>query len=178
MRAIFNFDPMKYFAITALYLLSGMLSAYAQTPTEKAVTQATQLIEHMKVFDTDGTFDLTYVKIFEKLGIDPARPKMAIADLNQKLKSIGANYTKFDLQPPGAPFSGDGQLYIIIPYSSVMEVRGRRFLSEAFLIGISENDGESWKFVDGISSTQENIRNVIPSYSGAPLPPRRVKPLE
>ena len=164
--------------VMAVLLSLAAFSSAATEPVDRAVEQAQTLIERMKVFDTDGVFSLTYVRFFERMGLDPARPRKAMADLNQRLKSAGVVYTKFDIQPPEKPFAGDGMLYIIIPYSQVMEAKGRRVLQEAFFIGVSEDQGKTWKFVDGISSTQENIRMVIPSYSGAPLPPRRQRPLE
>jgi hypothetical protein len=154
------------------------VSSLAADPTDRAFEQARTLVDRMKVFDSEGMAALTYVRFFERMGVDPARPRKAMADLNEKLKSIGAVYTKFELRSPENLFPGDGQLYIIVPYSQVMEAKGRRVLSEAFFIGVSEDQGENWKFVDGISSTQDNIRMIIPSYSGAPLPPRRQRPLE
>ena len=164
--------------IIAVLLATSSGSAVADEPTDRAAAQAQALVERMKVFDTEGMAALTYMRFFEKMGIDPAQPRKAMADLNEKLKSIGAAYSKFEIQLTEKPFSGDGQLYIIIPYSGIMEARGRQMLQEAFFIGVSEDEGENWKFVDGISSTQQNIRMVIPSYSGAPLPPRRQRPIE
>lgn len=160
-----------------ILLLAGNY-ATASEPMESAIEQTQTLVERMKVFDTEGVANLTYTRFFERMGIDPARPRKAMADLNDKLKSMGAKYISFSIQPIDKPFAGDGQLYIIVPYSNVMEVNGRRILQEAFFIGVSEDEGKNWKFVDGISSTQQNIRTVIPSYSGAPLPPRRQKPIE
>lgn len=164
--------------LIAAVLLAACPLAAAAEPADRAVEQAQVLVDRMKVFDSEGAAALTYTRFFERMGIDPARPRKAMVDLNEKLKSVGAIYTKFELLSPEKPFAGDGQLYIIIPYSQIMEARGRRILSEAFFIGVSEDEGKNWKFVDGISSTQENIRMVIPSYSGAPLPPRRQKPVE
>lgn len=166
----------RYFIASLLISVSGF--AIADDLTDRAVAQAQALVDRMKVFDTDGVATLSYTRFFERMGIDPARPHQAMVNLNEKLKSIGARYLKFDIQAAEKPFSGDEQMYIIIPYSSIMEAQGRRILSEAFFIGVSEDEGNSWKFVDGISSTQQNIRMVIPSYSGAPLPPRRQRPVD
>jgi hypothetical protein len=166
----------RFFIAALVISVNGF--AIADDLKDRAAARAQALVERMKVFDTDGVAALSYTRFFEKMGIDPARSRKAMADLNEKLKSIGAIYSKFDIQATESSFSGDGQLYIIIPYSSIMEAQGRRILSEAFFIGVSEDEGKSWKFVDGISSTQQNIRMVIPSYSGAPLPPRRQRPVE
>jgi hypothetical protein len=54
----------------------------------------------------------------------------------------------------------------------VLEVRGQNTLSKASFIGVSDDSGVSWKFVDGQKTTPENIGQIIPGYGGAALPPR------
>ena len=165
-------------AIAALLLVGSVCASGAAEPMDRAVQQAQMLVDRMKAFDSDGMLAWTYTRFFERMKIDPERLRNAVTELNAKLKSVEAVYTRFELQPNEKPFAGDEQLYVIIPYSQIMEAKGRRLLQEAFFIGVSEDQGQNWKFVDGISATQDNIRMVIPSYSGAPLPPRRQKSLE
>jgi|SRR5687767_1767682 len=164
-------------AWAAVLGLGVVRAASGAEPTERAVERAQALVDRMKAFDAEGVMDLTYTRVFERLGVAPERARRGMRELQQKLKSLDARYTRLELGQPHAPFAGDGNLYVIIPYSGVMELQGKRILQEAFFIGVSEDAGKAWKFVDGINSTQESIRTVIPSYSGAPLPPRRTKPI-
>ncbi|MGC1388435.1 MAG: hypothetical protein WA807_10545 [Steroidobacteraceae bacterium] len=57
----------------------------------------------------------------------------------------------------------------------VLQLHGQNTLSKAFFIGISEDNGVSWKFVDGQKTTPENIGSIIPGYGGATLPPRAIE---
>ena len=158
--------------LVALLSVSPLFAA-AEEPVNRAVSQARQLVERMKSFDSDGVADLTYMRFFERMGIDPEKPRQAFAQVNEQLKAMGARFTRFELGQPRQPFAGDGQLYIFIPYVQEMEARGKRRFQEAFFIGVSEDQGQSWKFVDGTAATPQNIKAVIPSYGGAPLPPKR-----
>lgn len=156
----------------------GPLPAAAADPKDRALEQATQLVERMKAFDANGVADLTYTKLFERQGIDPVKAREAAVALNEQLQSIGAHYVKFDLQAGDPPFAGDGQLYVILPYVQVMEAKGRRIQAEGFFIGVSEDQGQNWRFVDGAGASEQGIRLIIPSYSGAPLPPRRQRSVQ
>jgi hypothetical protein len=157
-------------------LVPGLLGA--DELSQAGVAQLTRMVECMKAFDAECVNGFMYTRPFEKKGMDVSKPAHALKELYANLTSIGAKYSRFDLQDPGSTFTGDGQTFVFVPYSSVLEGGGRRVLQEAFFIGASEDQGKTWRFMDGISVTQENIRMIIPSYSGAPLPDRRMKPLD
>jgi hypothetical protein len=53
----------------------------------------------------------------------------------------------------------------------VLTTRGQDTTGKAFFLGISDDAGISWKFVDGQKITQDNIKMFIPGYDGATLPP-------
>ena len=129
----------------------------------------------MKKFDADGCAPLIYAPYFEKQGADPAQFRKATAELNEKFKSIGARYSKFELQPPSKLFTADGKLLVIVPYASTLEATGRRISKESFFVGVSEDNGETWRFIEGFHFTQQTIRDIIPTYDGAPLPLRGMK---
>jgi hypothetical protein len=167
-----------YLAMLLVIGASAPSLAVADELSQVAVAQLTRMVECMKAFDAECVNGFMYTRPFEKKGMDVSKPAEALKELYANLISIGAKYSRFDLQDPGTTFSGDGQTYIIVPYSNVLEGNGRRQLQEAFFIGASEDQGKTWRFMDGISVTQKNIRMIIPSYSGAPLPDRRMKPLD
>jgi len=114
-------------------------------------------------------------KIFEDHGISRDQLDHTVADLYQQLKSAHARYTRFDLSAPWPPFVAGRLTYIFIPYNMVLEVRGQDTWSRAFFIGVSDDSGVSWKFVDGQKTTQDNIGSIIPGYEGATLPPTSIE---
>jgi hypothetical protein len=49
--------------------------------------------------------------------------------------------------------------------------------AKSFLIGVSEDSGVSWKFVDGQQVTKDTVGHVIPGYVGQ-LPEQQLSQTE
>lgn len=164
-------------SLAIVILVSIAVAANADDAMDRAISQARVLIERMKVFDSKGMAPLFNTKMFERTGANPAAWQQLIASEYKTLKSNGAITNKFELLSSGRLFAGDGQLYVMLPYSRVLEIQGHRMHIEAYFIGGSEDGGITWKFIDGRIANQENIRKLIPSYDGLPLPTNQLKSL-
>jgi hypothetical protein len=116
-------------------------------------------------------------KILEEHGISRSQLDQAVSSMYANLKSAHATYSRFDLGAPWPPFVTLGRRYIFIPYNAVLEGFGRKALAKSFLIGVSEDDGSSWKFVDGQRLTKDMIGQVIPGYVGK-LPEQQLSQIE
>jgi hypothetical protein len=138
--------------------------------SSSAVRDAQRLVLCMKAFDATCATKWTYSEILERHGISQANQIQAADGLNRQLKSVKARYVQFELANATEPFSGDGNVYLFVPYVQVLEVRGKVAESHAYFIGISADKGKSWKFVDGVRVTQQNIRTIIPSFGPRQLP--------
>ena len=164
---------------TCLCVLAGLAiapMALAADSVANAVRDAGALTACMKALDTECTLQWLYTKSLEQQGFDL---KTLRAELNVSFENIRyaqGKTERLDLGTTGTPFSGDGKQYIFIPYQERMNVQGEVYSQTAYFIGVSEDEGRSWKFVDGIGFSEKTIRQVIPSYGGGPLPPRRTDP--
>jgi hypothetical protein len=149
------------------------IAARAAEPSVTATRDAKQLAECMKSFDAECAAKMTYTKFMEERGMPRTQIVKGVADLYANLKSVNMRYSRFDFGRPSPSFSSDGQTYIFVPYTLVMEAPGRGgTMQEAYFIGVSENQGVTWAFVEGARANPQSIRAVIPSYKGQPsLPP-------
>jgi hypothetical protein len=136
-----------------------------------ASRDATRLVACMKAFDAACVNSLTYTKMFEDRGISRDQLDQGSAKMYQQMKSLHARYALFELSAPWPPFASRGNTCVFIPYSMVLSVRGQDTVAKAFFIGISDDAGSTWKFVDGQKITQDNIKMFLPDYDGATLPP-------
>ena len=153
-------------------LVVGLLATRlnAADLSASAIRDATRLADCMKAFDAACTVSLTYTKILEQQGISRAQLDQGLADMYQKMKSIGAKYSRFELGAPWPPFVAHGKTYLFIPYDIVIVARGQDTSSMAFFIGVLDESRASWKFMDGQKATDDNIGMLIPGYAGAKLP--------
>jgi hypothetical protein len=139
--------------------------------TTNATRDAMRLLTCMKTLDAACANSLTYVKVFEEHGITREKLDQSVTNLYQQLKSVHGTYTRLELNAPWPPFATRGLTYIFIPYSGVLKSPARNVSTTSFLVGVSEDSGISWKFIDGQKVTPDNVGMIIPGYSGAKLPP-------
>lgn len=143
-----------------------------------AVPQAEKLVQYMRSFDTEGVASLLYTEPMIRLGADPEQMKHMAAQLDQKLKNSGANYSSFELGQPTNVFGGPDGAYTIIPYTCVLDLGGRKIAQEAFFLAVSADNGKTWKFLDGIATARVPIDVILPGYAGPPLPNVARRPIE
>lgn len=164
----------------ALFLISLMsCQAVGQDArVAAALRDAQELIEHMQDFDTEEVAALLYVAPMIRMGADPEQLRQRAATLDANLRSTGAKYKKFTLQSPTELFSRPEGLFVLIPYSSVMIGNGQKIQQDAFFIAFSDDEGLSWKFLDGIATARVPIDVILPEYEGPNLPEVRRFPVQ
>jgi hypothetical protein len=141
-----------------------------------ALHDARSLTDCMKALDTECTLKWMYTKPLLDQGFGPGELRAQLNVSFENLKLVHGETERFELGVPGSIFAGDGKQYIFIPYQEAMNIQGQRYSQTAYFIGVSDDAGASWKFVDGIGFSEKNIRTIIPSFRGGPLPPRATDP--
>ncbi len=168
---------MVYFkCFCAVALLIIVPAAAAGDGNSNALRDARSLANCMKALDTECTMKWTYTKLLEKQGFEFGELRAQLNASFENIRVVHGETERFELGTAGAPFPGDGKQYIFIPYQETMIIQGQRYSQTAYFIGVSEDAGLSWKFIDGMGFSEKNIRTVIPSYGGGPLPPRATDP--
>jgi hypothetical protein len=170
MREDFMIGSMTALAL-ALLLFTAPLRAV--DISANASRDAARLVSCMKAFDAACANSFTYTKVLEAHGISRSQLDQAVTNLYGNMKSTHVAYSRFDLEAPWSPFVKGGRSYVFVPYNAVLEGNGRKMTAKAFFIGISEDSGVSWKFVDGQQITKDTIGHVIPGYVGQ-LPKREI----
>lgn len=166
----------RFKAISALALLGIAPLAFAADSASNALHDARSLANCMKALDTECTLKWMYTKPLEAQGFEIGELRAQLNVSFENLKLVHGETERFDVGAAWSPFTGDGKQYIFIPYQETMNIQGQRYSQTAYFIGVSEDAGASWKFVDGIGFSMKNIRTVIPSFNGGPLPPRATDP--
>ena len=158
----------------SLTLLTVAVPVSAADISANASRDAVRLVGCMKAFDAPCANSMTYTKVLEENGISRQQLDKSVTNLYSLMKSTRTTYSRFELEVPWSPFIKDGRSYIFVPYNAVLEGNGRKLTAKAFFIGVSEDRGVSWKFVDGQQITKDTIGHVIPGYVGK-LPEQDVR---
>ena len=101
-------------------------------------------------------------------------PRQAIAGLGGKealvttikqsmagMKASGTTFQDVEVGPPGPVEKMGEWLVSIVPQKLTLNVPGGHLVSEAYLIGISEDNGKSWVFADSAAFTKENEAKLV-----------------
>lgn len=145
-------------------------SAYSKLSQQKGYPnlkmQAEQLAEAFDRKDYDKAASLTYPKQVELMG---GREGM-VGILNRVGKQAEAENMKLLSTTVGEPeeiIRIERQLFAIVPTTLKIKRPEGIFVGNGFLIGVSNDDGESWTFVDGSGGrNQEKLSSFFPGAAG------------
>ncbi len=107
----------------------------------------------------DGNFeklvDLTYPVIVQKFG---GKEKMAafLSKDSQQMKADGISLLAMEVGQALQIEKVDRQMFALLPIKMTMKTPDGKFLGESALVGISDDDGKSWKFISSIDQTRFN----------------------
>jgi hypothetical protein len=172
-------SPVSYAVriILASTFLFSSTTLVAADMAANAIRDATRLVTCMKALDATCANSLTYTRVFEEHGITRDKLDQAVTNLYQQIKSVHGAYSRLDLNAPWKPFVTRGRTYIFIPYSGLIKSPTRNVSTTSFFIGVSEDTGNNWKFIDGQKVAPGNINIIIPGYNGGPIPPQALSEL-
>lgn len=144
--------------------------AYA-SPTAKALATMQRLVDAVRIGDAKAVVNLTHPKVHELAG---GREKIlsVLTETFLSAKITGHTLDRVVIGKPSALGRDGKQIFLFVPYIGVSSNNERSTTIEAFYLGISADDGDTWRFVDGSRMDQQTIKLFIPSYSGEPPLPR------
>jgi hypothetical protein len=93
----------------------------------------------------------------------------------RRLGNFDRVYWHLETTVPDAIASDDERLYVLVPFRLALRVN-QWIDRPGFLLGVSEDDGESWRFLDDAVVWKQGIDQIIPGYAGPPLPDAPAEP--
>jgi hypothetical protein len=119
--------------------------------------------------------DLTHPKLVELLGgRDKAIAKVEAATKEMKAKGFTVRSGK--VEEPSEPVAAGNELYIVVPFQLEMKAPGGRMLIKSFSIGVSNDQGKSWTFLNGDQELAQ-VKQMLPNLPEALKLPERQKPV-
>ena len=103
--------------------------------------------------------DLTHPVIVEKLGGEDKMVAFISKD-SQQMKADGILLLAMEVGQPSQIEKIEKQVFALLPIKMTMKTPEGKFLGESALVGISDDDGKSWKFISSID--QARFNSVFP----------------
>src|SRR5262249_10246076 len=103
--------------------------------------------------DFEKFADYTNPQLLKRLG---GRDRV-IARLKAELKEMrarGATIRSFKVGDPTGRAAAGQKCFALVPGTVVVTVPGAKFTMNSFLVGISEDAGRTWTFLDGAQATR------------------------
>jgi hypothetical protein len=172
--------PLVFFPVLLPALI--VCSAYGQT-TRPATSGAEQMMsaataqgravaQALVAKDYDKVADATFPAALQAAG---GREHL-IAATKQTFESSKIQITRAVISSPSQLVDTGSRLFAVLPETLDLGVRGNSLRSESFLLGISDDRGRTWRFVDGADGSV-SISKLIPDMPATVILPARKKPV-
>lgn len=94
-------------------------------------------------------------------------PERAARILSSNLKGAGVKMLAIKVGEPEEVVAVEGQLFAVVPTTLKMREPRGVVAGNGFLVGASDDDGESWTFVDGSGGRAEvMMKSLLPAAAG------------
>jgi len=164
----------------ALCILTVVLATSAiargDAATDAAKKQADETSQAFAKGDYARIVDMTYPTLIDFMG---GRDKMIATtrEAMQKAKDQGIEVVSYKISEPGEIVKDGGKSFLIIPAVMELKAPDARIIVKSYLLGISSDDGKSWKFLDGAGlNSKELMDKVLPKLPGKLKLPGPVTP--
>jgi hypothetical protein len=162
---------MKYFRL--LFLLIIPFAARAQDTT--VVKRQAALFAHATFRgDVKVIIAGTYPKLIELSG---GKEQMAqlITERMDELKKQGITGFEGSVGKPGKIYKAGDELLCLLPENIIMTTSVGRYRSRSYLLAVSDNNGESWTFLDVGKMPADILHRLLPNFNNELKIPPPVK---
>lgn len=169
---------MKHLLLAWLVLL-GATASFAQDPATTVNLEAQKMAAAMRAGDYEKLATYTPRQASEP----PGNKEAVVNTIKQAvdgMKAQGFTFQDVEIGLPGPVEKMGDWLVSIVPQKVMLKAPGGRLVSEAYLVGISEDDGKSWVFADSAFFTKENeakMAQLFPPLVGKLHLPERKPPV-
>lgn len=168
---------MRY-AAGAVLMLGLTVQAWAdQDPMVPLRVKAkVEAINHALIKGDYGTIaDLTYPKLVEMMG---GREAMlaALSRVTVEMKAKGFVFKSVTVEEPKQFVPMGSEVFTVVPVTLMMTAPGGRVTSKGFVLGISEDAGQSWTFIDG-NVGRDGLETLVPNLPLSLKIPEKSQPV-
>lgn len=150
-----------------LFAMVALVPTVATPQDSSAVVrqEAEKCVKALAAADYERFAPCTHRRVLEMMG----GKETMVATLKRtmdEMRSQGVSFESATVGEPGKPRKIGNWLVAFVPQHIVMKVPQGRVEQDGNLLGISEDDGKKWVFIDVSPITQEQLAQVFPEVAG------------
>jgi hypothetical protein len=158
-------QPNQIISITSTQSASPTSPPHKDYPNLKI--QAEELAKAFDRQDYESVASLTYPKLVELMGGREGMAAILRRSMKQAEETENVKLISTMVGEPGGIIRVERQLFAIVPTTLRMKVPEGVLVGKAFMIGVSEDNGENWTFVDGSGGrNEEKMKTLLPAAVG------------
>jgi hypothetical protein len=141
-------------------VLATSAAARADAAADAAKKQADEVSQAFVKSDYAKIVDLTYSGLIDFVG---GRDKLIgiTKGAMEMFKQQGIEVISYKMAEPGEIVKGEGKSYVVVPATMEMKAPVGKIKVKSYLLGISTDDGKSWKFLDGSGLANKELKDKI-----------------
>jgi len=126
--------------------------------------RANLLAQAMIKGDYPTIINNTYPKAIQMAG---GKEKMIqlISTSIEQMKGMGLSFDAISMGTPGKFYKAGTEIHCLVPENITFKTPQGRLLSHSNLLGISEDSGKSWTFLDVNNSSREKLKLILPNIN-------------
>jgi hypothetical protein len=164
--------------IWTLILILTFSFAFAQTENENLNDQLGKMKKLFLVEDFENFANYTYPKVIEMMGGKSNMIKATKEGMSQ-MKNDGFSIIDLNFKNPSEFLKKGNELQCTITQIIVMKTPSGKIESEYTLIGISNDNGQNWTFIDTSGKDKETMLKYFPNlHDDITIKPKKQKLIE
>ena len=126
--------------------------------------------------DFKTVLDMTYPKVLEAMGGKDA----ALKEIEGAMKAIKGQGITFSVKGVETPtvMKGGKDFYSVTAYALLMSANGKKISLGSAVIGISSDEGKTWKFINLDDKGEKGVREMLPQLPADMKIPKQEQKVE
>lgn len=120
--------------------------------------------------------DLTYPKLVELSGGRDSMQKLIVERI-ESLQKQGVMKFEGSVGSPGPFIKAGNQIHCLLPETLFLKMFTGRYVTQSYLLAISNDKGKSWTFMDVGKMPAEVLHKLLPNYNDELVIPTPGKPM-
>ncbi len=167
------------FRLLTLFVMACMtttMSAQDDTmvATVKGIVQ--KMMDATCAGDYRTVLDMTHPKVLESMGGKDAALKQIETAMNA-IKGQGIAFKVIEVSTPTV-MKGGKDHYSVTPYSLLMTMPGKKITIASAVVGVSSDEGKSWKFLNLDEKGEKGVREMLPQLPAEMKIPKQEQKVE